>query len=614
MRQRGRPPHPDILTPREWEVLSLLREGLSNRDIGDRLGVTRDGIKYHVAQILLKLGVATREEAAAWQSAAPVNVAPSSRLAARLSGISRMGLIGTAGVLLTGLAALAGAVVYNEIAVGGSPTDPAEVSAGGPPTASPGPYGVPTPTPVAAVLTDAGDGSLGQVAYVKDGNLWMLNLDTGEDRMIVQREVAKTFGTTAQDLTLLEPEWSPDGQWVSFGVRNAAVNDATSIWVVRPGDGLLEGAGDGWNWEWSPVDDLIAGGFGSAGLMRPADSIAPGYYSGTNNSFGWNVGQGEGRWSPDGRYLAVPDALGPRLDPQKSDAGSAPYVLRLIDTQTASGPTMTPTDNQPGVTTIFKEDSAPGPLVVHSWSPDGKYILFWKGPGDAHMGDMALVSVEDPSNIKIIGQAREVPSVAAWSPDGSLLAFVDSGSKLIQLMTPGGDVRATFGLADSAASEPAWSPSGERLAFVQGGRIWTALSDGSSEPAEITNDASYSDRDPQWSRGGSRIAFVRLSADAVVNQVAGPAELWIMNADGSDAHKIGDLPSINLQTHGLGGFDVDWSQYLSWYRPSRATVQTPTATPYRAPTPTTCDTCSFGQAPTATPYGTPPPPTPFGID
>src|SRR5438552_10857501 len=30
-RGRGRPPHPDILTPREWQVLALLRQGLTQR-------------------------------------------------------------------------------------------------------------------------------------------------------------------------------------------------------------------------------------------------------------------------------------------------------------------------------------------------------------------------------------------------------------------------------------------------------------------------------------------------------------------------------------------------------------------------------------------------------
>ena len=67
MRRRGRPRHPDILTPREWEVLALLREGLSNPDIAARLGIGREGVKSHVSEILGKLGVASRDEAALWE-------------------------------------------------------------------------------------------------------------------------------------------------------------------------------------------------------------------------------------------------------------------------------------------------------------------------------------------------------------------------------------------------------------------------------------------------------------------------------------------------------------------------------------------------------------------
>ena len=67
MRRRGRPRHPDILTPREWEVLALIREGLSNPEIAARLGIGREGVKYHVSEILSKLGAASREEAARWR-------------------------------------------------------------------------------------------------------------------------------------------------------------------------------------------------------------------------------------------------------------------------------------------------------------------------------------------------------------------------------------------------------------------------------------------------------------------------------------------------------------------------------------------------------------------
>jgi DNA-binding CsgD family transcriptional regulator len=69
MRQRGRPRHDDILTPREWEVLDLLRRNLTNEQIAERLGVTHDTAKFHVSEILSKLGVGSRREAAEWQPA-----------------------------------------------------------------------------------------------------------------------------------------------------------------------------------------------------------------------------------------------------------------------------------------------------------------------------------------------------------------------------------------------------------------------------------------------------------------------------------------------------------------------------------------------------------------
>ncbi len=67
MNRRGRPPYPDVLTPRQWQVLALLREGLSNEQIALRLGISLDGVKFHVSEILGKLGVGSRNEAAAWE-------------------------------------------------------------------------------------------------------------------------------------------------------------------------------------------------------------------------------------------------------------------------------------------------------------------------------------------------------------------------------------------------------------------------------------------------------------------------------------------------------------------------------------------------------------------
>ncbi|KRF19064.1 LuxR family transcriptional regulator [Nocardioides sp. Soil797] len=51
------------LTPRECEVLALLARGLSNRDIGRQLYISETTAKFHVGNILRKLGVTRRAEA-----------------------------------------------------------------------------------------------------------------------------------------------------------------------------------------------------------------------------------------------------------------------------------------------------------------------------------------------------------------------------------------------------------------------------------------------------------------------------------------------------------------------------------------------------------------------
>ena len=53
------------LTPREAEVLALVAAGQTNRQIGERLYVSEKTVSVHVSNILRKLGVSTRVDAAA---------------------------------------------------------------------------------------------------------------------------------------------------------------------------------------------------------------------------------------------------------------------------------------------------------------------------------------------------------------------------------------------------------------------------------------------------------------------------------------------------------------------------------------------------------------------
>jgi DNA-binding NarL/FixJ family response regulator len=50
------------LTPREIEVLELLAEGLPNKSIADRLGISPQTVKFHVSSISSKLGAVNRTD------------------------------------------------------------------------------------------------------------------------------------------------------------------------------------------------------------------------------------------------------------------------------------------------------------------------------------------------------------------------------------------------------------------------------------------------------------------------------------------------------------------------------------------------------------------------
>lgn len=65
-----RPKTPDRasveLTPREAQVLSLLREGLANKQIARSLGISQATVKAHLTSVFQRIGVTDRVQAAVW--------------------------------------------------------------------------------------------------------------------------------------------------------------------------------------------------------------------------------------------------------------------------------------------------------------------------------------------------------------------------------------------------------------------------------------------------------------------------------------------------------------------------------------------------------------------
>jgi len=54
------------LTPSERKVLDLIGEGMSNREIAERLGVAEKTVKNHITSLLSKMGLQRRTQVAAW--------------------------------------------------------------------------------------------------------------------------------------------------------------------------------------------------------------------------------------------------------------------------------------------------------------------------------------------------------------------------------------------------------------------------------------------------------------------------------------------------------------------------------------------------------------------
>jgi DNA-binding NarL/FixJ family response regulator len=64
--QRRRSPQANELTPREVEVLRLVGEGLANKQIARRLGISERTVKAHLTSVFQSVGVTDRVQAALW--------------------------------------------------------------------------------------------------------------------------------------------------------------------------------------------------------------------------------------------------------------------------------------------------------------------------------------------------------------------------------------------------------------------------------------------------------------------------------------------------------------------------------------------------------------------
>lgn len=533
-RERGRPRHPDVLTPAEWRVLEHLREGLSNPEIADRLGLSINTVRTHVASMLAKLDMPDRHALAEWTGRPATESTASRRLAALLpldwirtattSAVAPAKALALTGVSIAGVAAV---VIAMQAARG----DAASMSGG-----------LVAPDPL-----------IGRVAYVHDGDLWIRDVPDGTPRRLVSDGAASN------------PRWSPSGEWILADRTVVAIDGSNQ----RDGTGCLA---------WSPAADQLAcvvdagalrieDADGSRGKQFDVAGLVPGiddvlrlipFWGPDGSTVGWVIeAQSTDPGTPAGRYnglwIANPDGTGAR---------------ELISNRT------------------YPEA---GQLLFVDWRDDELLVHFNPSFSASILSDgLALHVVSEsggpPRLLHDTTLIRE-ELFGGFSTTG-LVALTDGGwretwtNKRIAVVDPATGMSGVLTNSEQAALSPAWSPDGERIAYVAGPdigrvgggeearlgaaqrRIWIMDADGAGA-TQLTAESDYRDERPLWAGEGEHILFARLNGDD-------QASLWLVSASGDAPVQVADI-SWPVEAGGARWFGfygyIAWDAYFDWWSP-----------------------------------------------
>lgn len=249
-------------------MLALLRENLTNEQIAERLGVTLHAARYHVSQILSKLGVATREEAAAWQP-------ETARAGPRWSLAFQVWLTAAAAVALIAVGVLAWGVLRGgDDEQAGVITSPSPTSA---PSAvesqSPPPTFFPQPRPnVGANVRSMQLVSPDFAWILTDSQLTNTQFVPLGEKIVIQTKDITPPGVAPGDIRGFHFLDSGHGWLVANGASDPS--HALQLIAYRTSDG-----GD--TWQSSPL--------GEPDLINTASAFAPAFIDFLNASTGWVV-------------------------------------------------------------------------------------------------------------------------------------------------------------------------------------------------------------------------------------------------------------------------------------------------------------------------------------
>ncbi|HEX6032581.1 MAG TPA: LuxR C-terminal-related transcriptional regulator, partial [Tepidiformaceae bacterium] len=476
-------------TPRQRQVLGMVEAGKSNQEIADALGISLDGAKWHMREILSKLGVERREQAAEyWREHERWR-----RRAARVAE----------GLLLAPVARWLGAGAVAAVAIGAALLLVALFRDGGSSSA------VEAELPAIDSQTAFGNddqaspafpatGDLGLLAFIRGGNVWVKPVPDGPDVQLTE------------DGNYHHPRWSPDGNWL------IALRDK-EVWLFSGTGRRTLLSTD------SPctkfADDLDC--------LRFYQSAAP-----VSQISGLLPGFGD-RLSPDGTLLATSIDAGPPVGSPAAlndpDRAGKPGELIVIDLATGDERTLT------------VAQTPDGSFRILGWSTDGSYLTVGESPDRSASrlaGGLAFRAVDVAT-----GRVTPLPGGLLYDdyivPGPGAIATVSGGGReawwgkhlAVVTFQRGGlpTSEEPAGVPEGSIASPAWSVDGSRLAYVVGPEL-EGLSGGeevrqglllrriylhdlaTGEVRQLVDENGYRDERPEWSMDGGYMLFARVDS------------------------------------------------------------------------------------------------------
>jgi DNA-binding CsgD family transcriptional regulator len=230
-------------TARQKQVLDLLAQGLTNAQIADALGISLDGAKYHVSEVITRLGVDTREEAAEYWRAYNGWPRRFKRFAGGLiAGVSlRWAGTGFAAVVLAGIVAIVAVMMLQ-----GGEERPASVDdeATPNPTAPSGPPSTPVASPPSGEISGplyrfsrSSDGGGREVVYFDLGaerEVWSVRYGSPGERAVTEIPLgSRLLLVTERGLHVVE----------AMGTGSSLFHEATEGWSIS---GAAASRDDAW--------------------------------------------------------------------------------------------------------------------------------------------------------------------------------------------------------------------------------------------------------------------------------------------------------------------------------------------------------------------------------